>query len=275
MRPSDIITAREALGLTQEEVAARARVSEQSVSRIERGVRVRPNTLKDVCAVLNLPYDGLDTTVLVMPDRLKDDPDTATLLTAAATLPDIRYLARPDPVGWADYIWSIIRENPVRGICTRTSALTLILCFCTPLAFWFPVWLAVEDYQFSIVDILIIVTIAGVCIWFGYWIASEDYKELWICKDHRLGYAFSDDAVWELKIQPDRIAGRRISHEEATERHVKRDGPFLEMYIYVHPHSIKAAKVPYDAGLADLMTRPRTTDRSCTIPMNIMATRGP
>jgi transcriptional regulator with XRE-family HTH domain len=273
MRPTEIIEARERLGLTQSEVAHRARVSEQTVSRIERGIRVRPNSLKDVYAVLNLPYAGLDTTELVVPERLRTDPDTDALLATAATLPNVRYLARPDPAGWANYVWALIRANPLRGTYQRTNAFPLVFGGLIVIVHWVGcIYTLYDNYGNPNFEIFFLVAailgFLGFFIgMFVYWYAQDDYKKLWGYHDERIGYAFSTDVIWKLTIQDRDIAVERIPLDDVEGRRVDPDGPFMSIIIRHGSDETVIAMIPQHSGLTDLIAQPRPMDRFRSFPL--------
>jgi len=66
-----IVTARNQLGLTQEEVATQANVTVRTIQRIESGESVpRKYTLKLIAAALNIPFDELNATGTAFEDSI-------------------------------------------------------------------------------------------------------------------------------------------------------------------------------------------------------------
>lgn len=95
MQPSHIVSARQKLGITQEELATMSGVSAQTVSRIERGKPVRPDSVKAVCAALQMRYSPMEGIEVVASDRMRRHPSTDQMHHAARSLPGARFLVRP------------------------------------------------------------------------------------------------------------------------------------------------------------------------------------
>ncbi len=273
MRPSDITDAREALGLTQEEVAARARVSEQTVSRIERGIRVRPNSLKDVYAVLGLAYEPLDTIELVMSDRLMADPITDILRLSCASLPDIRYLVRSDRFDYAEYLRNRFYNHPLRAcweniletLAVVSGAifipfLTLMLCFAPA----HDNISATLDWTITLFLMVMMWLIFGLPYAFVIYTIRDNYFPK---NEYPVGYAVSEDTIWNIVVRDDDVSLTRISLAEANRYWIARTGPFIEINVLEGEHLSTLSELPAHDGVIALIKRPRASDRTRTIPL--------
>ncbi len=266
MRPADITAARERLGLTQEEVAAHARVSEQTVSRIERGIRVRPNSLKDVYAVLNLAYEPIETVELVMPERLIGVTSTEAMRQATKELPQVEYLVRPDPVAWKDHVFGEYRRHPYSAFRRYDLIPQAIVAALLgiPLFTWI---IAMEIEAFSRGIILgsallcLFALMAGLYIRAMREVAMEFRNDFITCPDLDVGYAFSENEIWKLCVQEDRVFVRRISIQGMAYRTVTTDGPFMNLRIRNGEEVDEIGRLPLHQGIIDLIDRVRRDDK--------------
>ncbi len=273
MQPSDIVAAREALGLTQEEVAARARVSEQTVSRIERGIRVRPNSLKDVYAVLGLVYEMLDTIKLVMPDRLIEDPNTQIMRRTAQGLPHIEYLMRPDPRAWSQYVKVRLRKNPIRTFFKEGIAIAALMVVLSLLCVIYPSLFCYYNYAEGDVTPFLLFPIFGLVFLFtgiGTWISFIIlYDDIVRCPDYACGYAISADAIWKMNVDEDRIRLKRISLTDCIWRQAIHQGAdFIKIRVRNGEEVEELDRMPAHPGIIALIERPRTNDRDRTLPLS-------
>ncbi len=267
MRPTDIIEARERLGLTQSEVAHRARVSEQTVSRIERGIRVRPNSLKDVYAVLGLAYSQVDTTTLVMPERLLASASTEQMRQASVSLPNVEYLVRPDPQAWKSYVIGQFRANAFAA--SRRYPLIPFTAIMTLATIPFVIWASILAYGalaigmaffliFSgFIAILNLISIA-VLVFYG----RELYRDYVACPDLDQAYAISEDAIWTLTATADRVDVKRTSLADVVWREVITDGPFMKIRVRQGEDVTEIERLPLHRGIVDLVDRQRPLDRN-------------
>lgn len=276
MKPADIIAARDRLGLSQQDLAARAGISLQSVSRMERGIRVRPDSMKALCAALDVPLTPLETTVLVMPERLKSDPDTQQMLAACSSLPHIRYLVRPDAIAWAAYIKGQFWKRPFSYITVDTNLGMAILCLAwVCLMFGLLILAMIGHPTVPFGPKLGLAFMACACIAGAGYLAYEqflgDWRRIYRSTEFRGGYAIAEEAIWALTVKTGALSIERIDLAPADERRFRRDGPFVNLSLSTGRDSRVIEHLPEHPGVIDLIERPRPDDRHRTIPLPLAA----
>ncbi len=267
MTPSDIISAREGLGLTQEELAIRAGISTQSVSRLERGVPVRPDTLKAVCAALDMSYAPMAHIEVVGPEDLVRHSSTGDFLRAAQTLPGVRYLVRVSEREWIDGMRAIDQWAPwlnqvsfeVGGLFGKAFMALVTTLFMGAILL---VMLAATHNNESWISTYFVITICALG-----WIALiiSELPLHYIIRynsliEHRIfAYAFADETMWVLGLDGDDVHSLRYDMTDGCIDIIPWQGKNL-LIVPLYDNCYRTEVVPNVPGLVSLIKRPKSKD---------------
>lgn len=273
MTPTDLRRIREERGLTQEEVAIGAGVNVRTISRLEKGEPVRHDTVKAVCAFYGIPYEGMVDIEIVAPEHLVAHPSTMQLLKAAETLPQIRYLVRPDTVGYAHYLRRLVSERRFAALAARFNPGTLIFAgsfWLIGLLFMSLAWvLYAQNNQAHILIASLAVTALFLLITCEMASTIRGIRNaMHQPEDHRdVGYAVADDAIWKLNLQDTAVRIERIDLERCQARIVERHGDFATYTLVARDRRVTIEPVPDHDGVAALIERVRLHDQVRTMPL--------
>lgn len=271
MTPSEFKNHRKRLGKSQKDIAAAVGVDERTIIRLEQGHRVRPNTMQAVCAFLGIAYEPLNTVELVMPDRLKEDPDTAIMLASCANLPGIRYLVRTDPHAWAAYTKAQFRERPFGSFFGQVELVCIgiiLVCAFTMIAMAVQTTATEDNLSGSGISLAICLGPIVLSVLAGAALSGlSAYDNLFSKVDLRQGYAISDDAIWKMFVEDQQVRLKRISLVDAIWRRVKRNGPFIDIGVKGGEDVSWIDRLPDHPGIVELIERTRPNDRERTLPL--------
>ncbi len=268
MTPAEIRRLRERRGLTQKELGQASGVHERTIIRIENGERVRPETMKALCAFFNVPYEPLNTITLIAPEDRVDEPANAQFMAVAETLPHVRYLVRPDGrarcqalVKKRRGLFGIIRDNEDNRVHYQALVITSIVLGGL---------LAVYLDFLLFFDVNLWQMIPGVVPFVGFF--AYHALRLWQ-NDKRLGreisnpdlypnsaYAFSDDAAWSLRLSGGQVELHRYDFEAYGNRAVEEGDGYDDFRITFNDRQRTLTDVPQDPRLRKIMRQIRAAD---------------
>lgn len=273
MTPTDLRRIREERGLTQDEVAIGAGVNVRTISRLEKGEPVRPDTVKAVCAFYGIPYEGMVDIEIVAPEHLVAHPSTMQLLKAAESLPQIRYLVRHDYHGYARYLRNLVTKRAYGTLMVELGMFGYCLLA--------PIWLAgiILAGTAAVLlaksgDIRFLTPALGISLMimlFSFELLAlvRRIKQRINHPQDRLmeGFAIADDAVWKLHIQKSSVRIERIDLEQCRWRSIDRHGDFATYKIGTPESVVWINPVPDHPGVAALIERVRRRDQVRTMPL--------
>lgn len=273
MTPTDLRRIREERGLTQDEVAIGAGVNVRTISRLEKGESVRPDTVKAVCAFYGIPYQGMVDIEIVAPEHLVAHPSTVRLLKAAEGLPQIRYLVRQDAQGYARYLRRLAGERRFGAIRDRfdpTLSKFLGAWWLIGVLFMGLGWkIHTETGQASVLVATLGVTVLTLLLTREIWLSVQQTQDAMHRPQDRLdiGFAIAEDAIWKLELQETAVRIERIDLDRCRSRTVERHGDFATYTVATRDRLVTIEPVPDHAGVAALIERVRPHDQVRTIPL--------